>query len=662
MSFDEDELRRALEARSGEPSADYRARVRQSLAADAGRAVNWTAAVAVVLVTVLTATSVGVLVASRHGRTGPVASGPRVTTPSPVEGANVQLSAPSANVVWALVDYRVLYVSTDRGDHWDQRTMPPNPGVRPAISFLDQSEGWLLAPGSPATQCQEASAAIWHTTDGGKIWHQLQVSGLDAAQCKEQIYFADRGHGFITAWDQNHQPSVYWSPDGVAWKRFTLLDPPDYKSSPGGFTLRVEWIKKVGDTYYLEAYGEQGAGSPYPDIPHRQYVYTSTTFGQWVWRQKVPSRILAIVTPARWLEIDGPGQLAESVNGGQAIGPYASDVASDTPVDGAAMVFGDAQTGYIAAAGTLQRTVNGGSHWTRLSPPWSAGPPSPGPTPTPIMQPTSVDLSAPSGTVVWAFVGGSELFVSSDSGDTWSQRTLPAAAANDRPVEISFLDTTTGWISTCGGTTTSLWRTSDGARKWVESGTLPNPPGQCVRGLSFFTPMVGLAAANSEDGGPKIYRTSDGGISWSASSLPDPPGFRSAPGFTLSAHNAVRFGGTELMTAYGQQPDGGHAYAFRSTDDGATWSYVATIPNTAVSVAFVTESRWLQVIAPGQSVETTDGGKSWHAYASDYSQAAPVTPEVVFGDASVGYATVRGSIQRTTDGGAHWTPIKTPGT
>ena len=33
-----------------------------------------------------------------------------------------------------------------------------------------------------------------------------------------------------------------------------------------------------------------------------------------------------------------------------------------------------------------------------------------------------------------------------------------------------------------------------------------------------------------------------------------------------------------------------------------------------------------------------------------------------FGDATTGYATVRGSLQRTTDGGAHWTAIKTPGT
>jgi len=65
---------------------------------------------------------------------------------------------------------------------------------------------------------------------------------------------------------------------------------------------------------------------------------------------------------------------------------------------------------------------------------------------------------------------------------------------------------------------------------------------------------------------------------------------------------------------------------------------------------------------PRAAKETTDGGATWHAFTSDYQQAAPVSPAITFGDAQAGYATVRGSIQRTIDGGAHWTSLRTPGT
>jgi photosystem II stability/assembly factor-like uncharacterized protein len=92
-------------------------------------------------------------------------------------------------------------------------------------------------------------------------------------------------------------------------------------------------------------------------------------------------------------------------------------------------------------------------------------------------------------------------------------------------------------------------------------------------------------------------------------------------------------------------------------------TYLAAAPDPGVSIAFVTATRWLQISnAQGESKETTDAGRSWHAYASDYGNAAPITSEFVFGDAQVGYATVRGGIQRTIDGGLHWTGLKTPGT
>ena len=101
---------------------------------------------------------------------------------------------------------------------------------------------------------------------------------------------------------------------------------------------------------------------------------------------------------------------------------------------------------------------------------------------------------------------------------------------------------------------------------------------------------------------------------------------------------------------------------YRSTDGGAHWLYVATAGNAGGTLALITATHWLELILPGQSLETTDGGKTWHYSTSDYSQAAPVAPEVVFADSEVGYATVRGEIQITQDGGQHWTSIKTPGT
>jgi photosystem II stability/assembly factor-like uncharacterized protein len=362
-----------------------------------------------------------------------------------------------------------------------------------------------------------------------------------------------------------------------------------------------------------------------------------------------------MVTESRWLQL--APDVEETVNGGQAFGPYQSDFHGTAP----RVVFADARVGYAADGDGLQRTVDGGAHWVRIS---LSGTPvaSPSPTSSPIAMPSDVHLSVPSKPIVWALENGSLLFLSEDEGNTWQQRALPPPLAGGATVEISFVDATYGWAATCPGGTTTIWRTTDGARSWVTLDTTPDTAGVCLRALSFVDRTHGFVSASPVDAKPTVYRTADGGATWSSSTLPDPPGFQTAPGFALNAHAVVQLGTTDYVTAYGLQPDGGKAYVFKSTDGGGSWVFAADVPNISVSVAFVTASRWLQVIAPGQSVETTDAGKSWHAYVSDYSQAAPVTPQVVFADSSVGYATVRGEIQRTTDGGAHWTRIKTPGT
>lgn len=290
------------------------------------------------------------------------------------------------------------------------------------------------------------------------------------------------------------------------------------------------------------------------------------------------------------------------------------------------------------------------------------------PTPSPIPLPTSVQLSAPSGAVVWALVAGSRLFRSTDRGGTWSERALPPQVPN---TEVSFADDRVGWLASLGSPATQcafqsvrLWRTTDAAATWTLLPASGIGNAQCKEELSFADLSHGFLSAWDPDHPPVVYRTTDGGATWRASApLPDPPAFATRPGgFTLRAGTIRAFGPALLVEASGQS--GGHArrFAFGSTDGGASWTYIATAPDALDELVFVTAARWLQIVPGGASRETTDGGRTWHAYTSDYSQAAPIAPRVVFGDGQVGYASVRGGIQRTLDGGAHWARIATPGT
>jgi photosystem II stability/assembly factor-like uncharacterized protein len=247
---------------------------------------------------------------------------------------------------------------------------------------------------------------------------------------------------------------------------------------------------------------------------------------------------------------------------------------------------------------------------------------------------------------------------------------LPAGVSNP---EIAFSDTqstdvlrqnglllsTASPATQCQSQAATIWKTTDGASQWQKLTSTGIADAMCKRGLWSADSTHAFFTTYSPNAGSLIYRTADTGGSWTASAgLPIPANLAShGAQFVQITERPRAFGSVVLVAGgAGQTKD-----VFRSTDGGATFVYASTVEASG-SVAYVTATRWLQLAAPGESMETTDGGASWHAYTTDYSQAAPIAPDVVFGDANVGYATVRGAIQRTTDGGAHWTTIKTPGT
>jgi photosystem II stability/assembly factor-like uncharacterized protein len=271
--------------------------------------------------------------------------------------------------------------------------------------------------------------------------------------------------------------------------------------------------------------------------------------------------------------------------------------------------------------------------------------------------------------VVWIYVGSSRLFRSLDRGETWEERTAPADLFN---VSVAFVDDRNGWLLTAGspasgcmGQHFDIWRTTDGAATWhsAHKGDLSLLAG-CKSQLAFVDTQHGYVSVSSRDAPPAILRTADGGGSWSRSAaFADPPGFTFSPSVTrLDVGTVADFGSTLLVPVVGQVSSQYSMYVYRSTDRGARWSYWRTLPNTT-GLVFLTPTRWLQLgLASTGSYSTTDAGATWQVVPTDYGQAAGIAPQVVFGDTNTGYATVRGSLQRTTDGGAHWTRLHTPGT
>ena len=307
---------------------------------------------------------------------------------------------------------------------------------------------------------------------------------------------------------------------------------------------------------------------------------------------------------------------------------------------------------------------------TPTTPPRTASPP-PTPTATLIALPSFAALSAASGTVLWALVAGTRLFRSTDRGDSWTERPLPPRAPN---AEIAFVDDHEGWVALagpaatqCQSQTVTFAHTADAGGTWQSLAPSGIAAAQCKERLVFSDGLHGFLNGWDPNAPPVVYRTADGGKTWSASRpLADPPGFvTKGAGITLRPGTVRTFGGLALVEAVGiteDQQQQEHHYVFASTDGGATWTYRAVAPDPQSAVVFVAADRWLQIAPPDASRETTDGGASWHPYTTTYQQAAPIAPAIVFGDAQTGYATVRGAIQRTVDGGAHWSTIRTPGT
>jgi len=206
------------------------------------------------------------------------------------------------------------------------------------------------------------------------------------------------------------------------------------------------------------------------------------------------------------------------------------------------------------------------------------------------------------------------LYVSSDSGNTWQQRT-PNHIAKE-----AFAFDPLNANRVLAGMGTALWLSMDHAATWTQIGTFSGVVLSVLVSPSDESIFVGLQFASNFSG---IYRSADNGTTWTP--IQFGPSF---PGLNTTASLAEDSTGGLWAATQGATVTPGKMMILRSADRGATWSDV-TGPLTApvTKLLWSTASGAMYAASPGGGIIATGNqGARWVTYTNSAAQSVAVAP------------------------------------
>ena len=231
-------------------------------------------------------------------------------------------------------------------------------------------------------------------------------------------------------------------------------------------------------------------------------------------------------------------------------------------------------------------------------------------------------ISAVSANVVWASGSAGTVLRTLDRGATW-QSVGPPGTSTLQFRDIEAFGPNKALILSIGsGTDSRIYRTTDGGQTWtlVFQNTDPNAFYDC---MTFFNKKVGLALSDPPDGLKfRVIKTTDGGQTWN---VVDPAGMPPA----LPGEFAFAASGQCITSNHGRSAwfgSGGSAQArvFTSRNRGRTWTVSPTPlnsgPTTGINaLAFRSQQHGLAVggdfalpaNSPNNFAATRNGGGSW---------------------------------------------------
>lgn len=251
---------------------------------------------------------------------------------------------------------------------------------------------------------------------------------------------------------------------------------------------------------------------------------------------------------------------------------------------------------------------------------------------------------------LYAATQGHGLLVSLDGGVSWTQpRVLTTGTVNSIAVDPK--DKCTVYV----GIANKIYETTDCTRDWNQVFYDPRTDNvftQLV--IDWYNPMNVFAGSSDGD----IFRSTDGGTSWSVSDRVDG-----------TAINSLVMDSKDSRTLYaGTQGSG----ILKTSDGGATWTQISKQFGDQYGDAKRTIRVVLDPSTPGTVydiskygiIKSTDGGNTWNALnLTQPPESIKITSLAIdpTNDANIAFAGVQ-TLQFSIDSGATWTPKKLPTT
>jgi len=574
-----------------------------------------------------------------------------------------------------------VYHSTKGGESWTDITgnLPGDGIVDIAIGASD--EFWVgTANGS--------DGCLYHTTNGGVSWNETDIG--QRADTDIHTIFVDPEDtnvvyvGLVDVHNemfdsQNDNYLLKTQDGGTIWTPLRLPGtdaminvigrfPPDdtlyvgtggtvYKSSDGGQSWT--WIGPPGRNGDMYDIAVDPRNSHVLYLPRRAYGIVKSANGGEIWTLINQGLLNVSVSLLAVPNVPGSGAVYATAVGGEGTFKTADYGNSWINVNEGGITHPwadelvvsphDPETIWeVADVAEVFQTTDGGTTWSKIIDPYGDG-----------FRFGLVYAVAPASSdpdTTYALKNGFGIFKSADGGKSWQflhqsevDYTYSIAVHPTNPDIVH-----SGYNPKPFQDWAMVRQTTDGGVSWRTSLTVPHSSGITSVAIDPNNPKTVYAGVTGTGGGA-IYKSTDGGNSWSELN----------EHFTM----ATVWGQPQLIV---DPSDPSIAYAgtwlagtWKTTDAGATWTLLQDAPPSATALtlnALNSDILYLADRTAPKVWKTTDAGSTWEEIANFSSDGAFLVNRVL-ADGNTVYASTfgpglhGGKLYKSTDSGSIWTDI-----